>query len=232
MTLKTKKNIKEKENYLRQSWNLYRNVLDEHLEETIELFSDNELVETLELMYKLSLKATIRNCHFKMKTYLMRKKNFNEMTRAEKVSIIIPCLKKMTFVNDFIKIVVMDTFAKAAIYPFIEKKGDRANTKLVNASAKNLVNIIITSLLGYYVTISNSNDARIYHKIVDIFMKVYKRNNSEKNMEELVDVVETLKIELKRKNEVQQILMKEVNNIKTKKVNKRKTKQNKKQIRK
>ena len=220
MTSKTK-NIKEKDNYLRRSWNLYRNVLEEHLEETIDQFSDNELVETLELMYKLSLKTTFRNCHFKMKTYLMKKKNFNEMTRHQKVSIIMPCLKKMTIVNDFIKNLIMAVIVSKASHPFPKETGG-VNNKLANIVNNKLVNIFLTSLLGYYISLASLNDAKIYNKIVDIFMKVYKRNNSEKNIEELVDVVESLKIELKKKNEVQ----------KTKKVNKRKTKQNKKQIRK
>jgi hypothetical protein len=218
MTSKNK-NTEKKENYFRQSWNVYKNVLEEHLEETIDQFSDNELVEMLELLYKLSLKATFRNCHFKMKTYLMKKRNFNEMTRAEKVRIIMPCLKKMTLVNDFIQNAIMYVFVSKAIHPFPKETFNmyKHDTQLVNNTANRLVNTFLSGLLWYYIYISNEHDAKIYNKIVNIFMKVYKRNNSEKNIEELVDVVESLKIELKKKNEVQ----------KTKKAKKGKTKQNK-----
>ena len=153
------------------------------------------------------------NCHFKMKTYLIKKKNFNVMTRAEKVRIIMPCLKKMTFVNNAVKNYVLFILGDLVVLSYVKNKTS------IGFSFNQLAGILLMrGILTYHIFRVGNRDAKIFQKMIDIFMKVYKRNNSEKNIEELVDVVESLKIELKKKNEVQ----------KTKKAKKGKTKQNKK----
>lgn len=223
MTSKTK-NIKEKDKYLRRSWNLYKNVLEEHLGETIDKFTDSELVQMLELIYKISLENGFRNCHFKMKSYLVRKRDFSQMTRAEKVSIIMPCLKKMTFVNSWVPYYI--------IFAVMDLANNWPRPSSEQSSYTSFIwHCLMIGILSYFIRINQQHQAKIYQKIIDLFMKVYKRNNSEKNVEELSNALKSLKIELEKKDKVQQILMKEVNNRKTKKkVNKRKAKQNKKQI--